>query len=241
VTLLNTLFGALGERITDNFGTIDKFMGDAMMAFWNAPLDVERHAERSCLAALGMRQTLDGLNARDAFGLKASGAAMEEIHIGIGISTGEALVGNLGLETRFDYSCIGDTVNVASRVEGACKQVAYDILVVAETKAAASDLAFLEAGSIALKGKSAREATFILVGDAALAASPGFKALEAAHIRAIDALCSGLGLDAAIDTCCELVTFNDARLKRFYHRMRERRADFAIEPEPIALAEAHSH
>lgn len=241
VTLLNTLFGSLGERITDHFGTIDKFMGDAMMAFWNAPLDVDRHAFRACSAALGMRRTLDDLNARDAFGLRRSKQMMEEINIGIGISTGEALVGNLGLETRFDYSCIGDTVNVASRVEGACKQVGYDILVVAATRQQTPELAFLEAGSIALKGKSAREATYILVGDAAFAANHTFKALEAAHAKAIAALCSGHGVDEAIAECIDLVTFNDSRLKHFYQKMRGRRADFASEPAPVELVTESAH
>ncbi|MGD9740702.1 MAG: CHASE2 domain-containing protein [Bauldia sp.] len=242
VALLNTLFGSLGERITDHFGTIDKFMGDAMMAFWNAPLDVDRHALRACTAALGMRRTLDDLNARDAFGLRTTNHVMEEINIGIGISTGEALVGNLGLETRFDYSCIGDSVNVASRVEGACKQVGYDILVVASTREQAAGLAFLEAGSIALKGKSAREATYILVGDAAFAASDTFKALEAAHSRAIGAICSGRDVDKAIEDCTALVTFGDLRLKAFYDKMRGRRADFAGEPAEVpATATDHTH
>src|SRR5690606_4069450 len=115
-------------------------------------VDVVGHARRACLAALGMRAELQALNARNAFAL--GGDDGQAVTIGIGIATGPALVGNMGLETRFDYSCIGDTVNTASRVEGACKHVAYDIVVTAETRAAAADLAFLPAGAIALKGKA---------------------------------------------------------------------------------------
>ncbi len=89
------------------------------MAFWNAPLDVPDHARRAAEAALAMRTTLEELN-RDA--------ALGGIAIGIGLSTGEALVGNMGLESRFDYSAIGDSVNVASRVEGESKVIGFDIV-----------------------------------------------------------------------------------------------------------------
>ena len=97
------------------------------------------------------------------------------------LATGPALVGNLGLETRFDYSALGDTVNVASRVEGATKAVGYDILATAETRRAAPTLAWLPAGAVALKGKAAPEPAYLLVGDAALAASAAFQALAVAH------------------------------------------------------------
>ncbi|MGV8839783.1 MAG: CHASE2 domain-containing protein [Bauldia sp.] len=236
VALLNTLFDALGNRITAESGTIDKFIGDAVMAFWNAPVEVPRHPLHACLAALQMRRTLVELNAADAFGLKAEGHAMKEIYIRIGISTGEALVGNMGLETRFDYSCIGDTVNVASRVEGACKGIGYDICVVEATRAGAAELAFLEAGSIALKGKSKREAIHVLVGDADLAATPAFKALEAAHADLLATIRCGGDFDAAIDRCAALVTFPDPLLAGFYATIRKRHGDYIIDAPPTADA-----
>lgn len=238
VTLLNTLFGALGEQITERYGTIDKFIGDAVMAFWNAPVTVEHHARCACLAALDMRRTLVGLNARDAFRLRADGRAMEEIAIRIGISTGEALVGNLGLETRFDYSCVGDTVNVASRVEAACKTVGYDIVVVEATRAAAPELAYLEAGSIALKGKSRREPIHILVGDGEMATQPDFVALKAAHAEALEAIRCSTAVDAAIDRCLERIVFPDPMLRGFYEVMRTRQADYIPEPD-LLVAPAH--
>ncbi|WP_374627069.1 CHASE2 domain-containing protein, partial [Devosia sp.] len=103
LALLNTMFGALGEEITGRLGTIDKFIGDAIMAFWNAPVDVADHPRRAVEAALGMRNRLKALNAADAFGLRAGNrGGIDEVVIGIGLSTGEALVGNMGLETRFD-------------------------------------------------------------------------------------------------------------------------------------------
>lgn len=236
VALLNTLFDALGNRITAELGTIDKFIGDAVMAFWNAPVEVPRHPLHACRAALQMRQTLVELNAVDAFRLKAEGHAMKEIYVRIGISTGEALVGNMGLETRFDYSCIGDTVNVASRVEGACKMIGYDICVVEATRAGAAELAFLEAGSISLKGKTKREAIHILVGNEELAATPAFKALEAAHADLLATIRCGGDFDAAIDRCAALVTFPDPLLANFYATIRKRHGDYIIDAPPAADA-----
>lgn len=234
--VLNTMFGALGARITEQLGTIDKFVGDAIMAFWNAPVDVADHARRACRAALGMRETLRRLNAEDAFGLRGGEAGVEEIVIGIGIATGEALVGNMGLETRFDYSAIGDTVNTASRIEGACKEVAYDIVVAEETRAAAADLAFLEAGSIRLKGKSGREPIHILVGDAELARSAGFSALRSEHKKLVAALREGRAIEKLVAGCGLKAAAIDPQLLPFYARIGERRADFARDQMP-AVAE----
>ncbi|HHY48420.1 MAG TPA: adenylate/guanylate cyclase domain-containing protein, partial [Alphaproteobacteria bacterium] len=216
VSLLNVLFGALGERITGEHGTIDKFIGDSIMAFWNAPVDVPDHARRACRAALGMRETLRRLNASDAFGVRQAGLDREAIAIGIGIATGPALVGNMGLETRFDYSCIGDTVNVASRVEGACKAVAYDIVVTAETRAAAADFAFLAAGDLALKGKTHPVPIHLLVGDAEAARRPAFIALARAHEAAVAALRAGADARAAIAECLSLADEVEPGLKSFY-------------------------
>jgi adenylate cyclase len=232
--VLNTLFGALGARIVAELGTIDKFMGDSIMAFWNAPVDVDDHARRACRAALGMRATLRELNAADAFGLRGRAPHPEEMVCGVGIASGAALAGNMGLETRFDYSVVGDTVNVASRVEGACKQVAYDIVVVEATRAAAPDFAFLEAGSILLKGKSHREPIYVLVGDAELAASDGFAKLQWAHRRAIAGLQAGADISDEISSCTELASEVEPGLKRFYARLGERQADFTAEPAAAA-------
>ena len=235
-SILNTLFGALGARIIEELGTIDKFVGDAIMAFWNAPVDVADHARRACRAALGMRETLRALNAADGFGLKGTDAGIDEIVIGIGIATGEALVGNMGLETRFDYSAVGDTINTASRVEGACKEVGYDIVVVEATRAAAADFAFLEAGSILLKGKSHREAIHILVGDAALALGADFMALRAEHERLLGALRDGRDAAGLVASCGLRAATIDPRLVQFYEKLTSRKADFAPD-QVLAVAE----
>lgn len=232
VTLINILFSALGKRIVDESGTIDKFMGDAVMAFWNAPVDVPDHPRAACRAALGMREELAALNARDAFSIRHAGIDRDEIHIGMGLATGPALVGNMGLETRFDYSCIGDTVNTASRVEGACKSVGYDVVVTAEVRSAASDFAFLSAGAIALKGKAHPVPIHILVGDPQVAASPAFQALEAEHDKAVAALRAGADITEAALRCAELARDVEPGLADFYALISERREDFTPLPAP---------
>ncbi|KQX42983.1 hypothetical protein ASD04_03275 [Devosia sp. Root436] len=220
VTMLNRLFAGLGAAIVAHHGTIDKFMGDAIMAFWNAPVDVPRHARHACEAALDMRAALRGLNAQQAGG--------EPIAIGIGISTGPALVGNMGFEARFDYSCIGDTVNVASRLEGACRSVGYDILVTAETRAAAPELAFLAAGSIVLKGISQPEPIHLLVGDEALADSEAFTTLAAAHEALLAAWADDAADDPIFERCRALAGAIDPRLVAFYDAGLSRSGDFQI-------------
>jgi adenylate cyclase len=233
VTMLNTLFGALGTSITQNLGTIDKFIGDSIMAFWNAPVNVDNHPLRACLAALGMRKTLERLNREDAFHLAQSSNPVRRIAIGIGVSTGPALVGNLGLESRFDYSCIGNTVNVASRVEGASKTVGYDIVVSGTTRAQSPGLAFLEAGSISLKGKTVREELHVLVGDADLAGSPAFIELARAHAAVVDDLTAARDATASIAACLALAADVDPHLAPFYRLLPERTGDFL--PSPTAL------
>src|SRR5437763_3682276 len=99
-------------------GTIDKYIGDAIMAFWGAPLLVPLHAKAACRAALAMRERLGRFNAEIAAEHLADGLLFESLRMGIGINTGECFVGNLGSDQRFNYSVLGDAVNVASRLEG---------------------------------------------------------------------------------------------------------------------------
>ncbi|MEP7241361.1 MAG: adenylate/guanylate cyclase domain-containing protein, partial [Devosia sp.] len=212
------LFGALGKQIVDRFGTIDKFIGDAIMAFWNAPVNVAQHPRKAALSAIAMRQALSEMNARKAFG-------DSHIAIGIGISTGEALVGNMGLETRLDYSTIGDPVNVASRVESESKAIGFDIVAAEPTALEAPELAWLEAGSVQLKGKSQRLKVFILVGDETLAADKSFKALAAAHGELLAALRAG-DFAEALQRCEALAQPVEARLAHFYELVPGRIHDF---------------
>ena len=175
VAFLNDLLSPLSDIIQRHDGAIDKYIGDSIMAFWNAPLDVEDHARKACLAALEMLEEVESLNKRDAFGFKARG--LGDVAIGIGINTGPGCVGNLGSSTRFDYSVVGDTVNVAARLETATKDSGAPILVSAQTASEAPGLAYLPAGNLELKGKSQPMEVFALAGNEAEKQSSAFQAL----------------------------------------------------------------
>jgi adenylate cyclase len=127
VTLLNRYLTAQGERVIANGGVIDKYIGDAVMAFWGDPLDTPDHALRAVKAGLACQATLPALRPLlDELGVKA-------FDMRIGISSGPAVVGNMGSEERFSYTCMGDTVNLASRLEGANKAFGSRLMVAAPT------------------------------------------------------------------------------------------------------------
>jgi len=225
VDILNGLFAALGGAILRHRGTIDKFMGDSVMAFWNAPVEEKDHALLAARAALAMR---DALHQRNI-------GAPETIHIGIGIATGPALVGNMGFEQRYNYSCVGDTVNVASRIEGACRSVGYSILVTAETAARTPSFAYLEGGSVSLKGMSDPEPIFLLVGDEATSASESYRLLAASHATLLDALRTGASIEASLGTCRSLAASLQPELASFYDRIPHRRHDFDHPGQPAPV------
>lgn len=221
VSLLNELFTDLGKNILQNEGTIDKFIGDALMAFWNAPLPTQAYQRKACLAALGMREAIDALNIRKGL------VPDTPLAMAIGLSSGPACVGNIGSRDRFNYSAIGDTVNRAARVETSCRHIGFDLLVSDDIAAGASDLAFLMAGRIALKGQSGRATVHVLVGDATLAQGPEFIALAALHHQLLDSLSHPDADCAAILAHCHARAARvDARLVTFYERIAQRSEDF---------------
>ncbi|MEM1429323.1 MAG: adenylate/guanylate cyclase domain-containing protein [Pseudomonadota bacterium] len=179
--LMNRLLNVLSAAILDHRGTIDKFMGDAVMAFWNAPLDIDDHPQASCAAALRMQADIARLNgARLSEAPAARGDGGRPIDVGIGINTGSCVVGNMGSDTRFDYTALGDAVNLASRLEGQCKTYGVKILLGAATaETVAQDFALIEIDLIRVKGKTAPERIYALLGDAAMQRSAGFAELAA--------------------------------------------------------------
>jgi adenylate cyclase len=128
-TLINRLLTPLSEVVMAHGGTIDKYIGDCLMAFWNAPLDDPDHATHAVEAALGMMQALEDLNGELRAEAEARGETTIALRIGIGINTGHCVVGNVGSERRFDYSALGDAVNLASRLEGASKELGVPLVV----------------------------------------------------------------------------------------------------------------
>ncbi|MGH6802049.1 MAG: adenylate/guanylate cyclase domain-containing protein, partial [Methyloceanibacter sp.] len=229
VEFMNKLLNELSRPIIREEGTLDKFIGDSIMAFWNAPVDVPDHAKRAATAALDMRAALRTLNSQDAFNLKWRLGDSAEINIGIGINTGLACVGNMGAETRFNYSAVGDAVNLAARIESSAKYLGHDIVISESAASALQDMAMLEAGHLELKGKSARQRLYVLVGDRELAASPNFWELASFHETLLRHLASGEvpATKRALAKCLEKVDRNGwSTLRPFYERIIDRRSDF---------------
>jgi adenylate cyclase len=153
VNLLNRYFDRQVEVVFKHGGTLDKFIGDCIMAFWGAPLADPSHAKRAVAAALEMQETLLSFQQE----LLAEDSDMVNFDVGIGVHSGSAVVGFIGARRKLDYTAIGDTVNLASRVEGLTKGIAR-VLVSRETVEAcgeSDDLAFELRGAFAVKGRAA--------------------------------------------------------------------------------------
>jgi adenylate cyclase len=164
-TLINRLLTPLSEIVLESGGTIDKYIGDCLMAFWNAPLDDPHHASHAVSAALRMLEAIDRLNTelREEAGREHRTAWV--LKIGIGINTGDCVVGNMGSARRFDYSVLGDSVNLASRLEGESKNYGVPLLIGSETDAqCAADFTAVELDSITVKGRTALSPIFTIAG-----------------------------------------------------------------------------
>ena len=180
IRLVNRFLGALTDVVLSRNGTIDKYMGDCIMAYWNAPLDDAEHARHACEAALAMSAALDRLNADLAAEAATDGRTPVRIRAGIGINTGECVVGNMGSDQRFDYSVLGDAVNLASRLEGLSRQYGVDIVIGEETHAAVQDShATLELDLVAVKGKQEAVRVFALMGGEEMRADDAFRTMNA--------------------------------------------------------------
>jgi adenylate cyclase len=167
IEVLNEYLDRMAEIVFRYGGTLDKFMGDGLMAFWGAPLPLEDHAPRAVTAALEMLAAVEALN-RD-LGSEEGGIRLD---IGIGINTGEAVVGQIGsLSRKVDYTAVGDPVNLASRLESMNKELGTRMLVSQATRDAAAHVAsFQDAGEIRVKGREATVRVFQVVGRLALIA-----------------------------------------------------------------------
>ena len=147
--IMNRYMTAMTKKIIDNDGTLDKYIGDAQMAFWNAPLDDEMHARHAVKTALEM---LDDL---ERFNKEVTAEGIPPFGMGLGINTGSVVVGNMGSDQRFDYTCLGDTVNLASRLEGQSKPYHVKMVIGPQTYEYVKDeYLCLELDCLAVKGKT---------------------------------------------------------------------------------------
>ena len=185
--LINRFLTPLTNEIINVNGTIDKYMGDCIMAFWNAPIDVEGHEKMACDATLRMHKAMKELNDIREEEAKAENKKFLELKIGIGLNTGGCVVGNMGSDQRFDYSVLGDAVNLASRLEGQSKSYGVKTVIGPETNESVKDTyATLQLDMIAVKGKKEAVTIFTLLGDSIFKQSSEFKNLESKHKKILE-------------------------------------------------------
>lgn len=189
--LINRFLTPMTEIILRHGGTIDKYIGDCIMAFWNAPLSNPAHARLACDAALAMIAGIHPLNESLAARAQEEGSTFAPLAIGIGINTGPCVVGNMGSEQRFDYSVLGDAVNLASRLEGQSKAYGVSIVIGPDTAAAIPDHAVIELDLLAVKGKREAVRIFALVGGSDRARDRSFREMREAQRRMLAAYRSG--------------------------------------------------
>jgi adenylate cyclase len=173
--LLNEIFTRLTQVIRQQRGTIDKYMGDCVMAFWGAPVATPEHATLAVRAALGMAHSVHALNAEH----RARG--LPEIGIGIGLNTGPMCVGDMGSDIRRSYTVIGDAVNLGSRLEGLCKVYGVEIVASESTRAQAQGFAWQELDRVRVKGKEQAVAIYRPVGEAGTLDADQHNALDRWH------------------------------------------------------------
>jgi adenylate cyclase len=178
--LMNRFLTPLTNAIIERNGTIDKYIGDAIMAFWNAPLDDPQQEINACEAALEMLARADKLNQEFKREADQNGGKYMPLRVGIGLNTGPCVVGNMGSDFRFNYSVLGDTVNVASRLEARTKDYRIPVIVGEGTARKAKEkFATMEIDRIQVKGKTEPETVFTVLGRAELRRDPNFQELHA--------------------------------------------------------------
>ena len=230
---MNRFLTPMTDLIMAKGGTIDKYMGDAIMAFWNAPLPVEGHAARACEAALAMQARLVTLNAEWEAEATAQGNGHIPVNIGVGLNTGQATVGNFGSEQRLTYSCLGDEVNLASRLEGLCKTYAVGIIVGDNTCRQIPDFATIELDMVMVKGKTEPERIYALVGDASMAVKPDYIKLVDRQMAFLLLYRTG-GFAEALEIIAECVDAASALgWQQGYYEMMRELVDSLIDESPV--------
>ncbi|MGD1923735.1 MAG: CHASE2 domain-containing protein [Paracoccaceae bacterium] len=172
VEFLNTLLDPLTEAVLRNQGTVDKYIGDSIMAFWNAPRETPNKEN------LAIKTAIECLEAVKSVNLHYRARGYPEIEICVGINTGYCSVGNIGSTRRLSYSCVGDPVNLASRIEGLTRQYKVPILIGETTAEAADDFSCVEIDLVSVKGRHQVERILAVVGSAEIGDTEAFFELD---------------------------------------------------------------
>jgi len=227
IALMNRFLTPLTDVIIQEKGYVDKYMGDAIMAFWNAPLDDKAHEVNACEAAIQMLEKIDVVNKEREQEAADGGHVYIPLNVGIGLNTGIGVVGNMGSDLKKNYSVLGDSVNLASRLEGQTKEYGFPIIVGSRTALAAKDkFAILELDFIMVKGKTEPEVIYAIAGREDVMQSGAFQRLRNITIEmlgcyrsrdwqgALDAIERGRSSEDA-DTLEKLFGLYEARIKEF--------------------------
>jgi adenylate cyclase len=229
-TFINNLLTPLSEIILENRGTIDKYMGDAIMAFWNAPLDDPEHATHALHSGLAMIKRMETLNDEWRKQAEAAGKPYTRVAIGIGINSGDCCVGNLGSSQRFDYSAIGDDVNVASRYEGLSKVYGVPIVLGEPTVERIRAMRPIELDLMRVKGRA--QPTRIYTASEALGLSVDQHRTLLGKHEPMLASYRAQQWDAAEAGIAECEGFGIQGLSALYAVYRHRIAEWRVNPPP---------
>jgi adenylate cyclase len=231
--LMNRFLTPLTNAILARKGTVDKYMGDAIMAFWNAPLDDAQHQLNACEAAVDMLERIDVLNKQREIEAQDGGHAYIALNVGVGLNTGTCVVGNMGSDLRFDYSVLGDSVNLASRLEGQSKEYGFPIIVGSKTALAVKDkFAILELDFIMVKGKKEPEVIYAIAGREDTAQSGRFQRLRNLTIEML-ACYRSRDWDGALEAIERGRKTDAARsLELLYHLYEARIRNYQKDPPP---------
>ena len=224
--IMNRYMTAMTAKILENEGTLDKYIGDAQMAFWNAPLDDKQHAKNAVKTALSMLGDLDEFNRSIA----AEG--VPPFGMGLGINTGMVVVGNMGSDQRFDYTCLGDAVNLASRLEGQSKPYGVKLVIGSKTAEYVADEYFvIELDTIAVKGKKQGVNIYTVIGTNREMEFLNYAPFREMHNMMLDDYRSK-NFTRAMLSCEKLMTSFNGQMKNYYSMMIERCEDYIKNPPP---------
>lgn len=234
VGIVNNLLSACCAGILSKGGTIDKFIGDAVMAFWNAPIAQNDHQYLASLAALEIQNKIKYFNSNEANQAILKPHGLWPISVRIGLATGPAIVGNMGSLERFDYSVLGETVNLASRAEGMCKQVGHNIIIAGSITNKTNSMAIIDAGSVLARGKTQKTPIHLVLGDEVTKQTPEFQTF-AAHYDTIIKDIRSRKPNRAIKSLIILAKAQNPFHSNFLDKIESRVADYEkieVRPSP---------
>jgi len=224
--IMNRYMTAMTAKILENEGTLDKYIGDAQMAFWNAPLDDKQHAKNAVKTALSMLGDLDEFNR------KIGAEGVPPFGMGLGINTGMVVVGNMGSDQRFDYTCLGDAVNLASRLEGQSKPYGVKLVIGSKTAEYVADEYFIiELDTIAVKGKKQGVNIYTVIGTNREMEFLNYAPFREMHNIMLDDYRSQK-FGSAISMCEKLDRAFNGQMKAYYEMMKERCEEYLRNPPP---------